>query len=103
MTEKPGGAPLDEDAADALAAGAPVDRGEDDEHLRLVGPADQLAVLRGLTALRGERERIIFNAAIEALGHQDSGSRIRSTKPRDHRSKDWSAKSASSAAGPRSG
>jgi hypothetical protein len=51
--------------------------GEDDKHLRLVGPADQLAVLRGLTALRGERERTIFNAAIEALGralgHQDFG------------------------------
>ena len=38
---KAGGAPLDQDAADPLAAGPPVDPGEDDKHLRLVGPADQ--------------------------------------------------------------
>ena len=38
---KAGGAPLDQDAADPLAAGPPVDPGEDDEHLRLVGAADQ--------------------------------------------------------------
>ena len=36
-----GGALLDQHAADAVAAGLPVDPGEDDEHLRLVGPADQ--------------------------------------------------------------
>jgi hypothetical protein len=44
---KAGGAPLDEDAADALAAGPSVDPGEDDKHLRLAGPADQLPVLTG--------------------------------------------------------
>src|SRR5262249_28753276 len=34
-------APLDQHAADALAAGPPVDPREDDKHLRLVGAADQ--------------------------------------------------------------
>src|SRR5260370_27878870 len=47
---KAGGAPLDQDAADPLAAGPPVDPGEDDKHLRLVGPADQ-----GLDAVEPER------------------------------------------------
>ncbi len=38
---KAGRALLDQDAADALAAGLAVDAGEDDEILRLLGPADQ--------------------------------------------------------------
>src|ERR1700730_9398341 len=38
---KAGGALLDQDAADAGAAGLAVDAGEDDEHLGLLGPADQ--------------------------------------------------------------
>ena len=71
---KAGGALLDQDAADALAAGLPVDPGEDDEHLRLVGAADQ-----GLDAVepQGIAARVDIGLVIGdvgagvGLGHAD--------------------------------